>query len=488
MGYKLKIGAMSTRVGEEMTPVDIIASKDKVIKDWLNENPDIISDNVIQKATEEAKRYRDEASAIVTPDGLAELVLQNSDNIEELNTKTPTNASLNDETLEIKNNLGVVLFSVDLSDLVHNYTYGEIILSEQTIDIDEGTSKRITVKLANQPSINQTVYISVSDSTKLIPSVSSLLFTPSNYNVAQTIEFTAAEDDDVVGESITVTFTSKKVTSQQIAVAITDNDYMWIEDGCLVNIDWLSHVGSDIDTMTQIVDTVNGYSFRNFGTSNDIIATSSNQNGISTINNSHFIYCNNTELVTSIVNALDKNGTGMTFEQFGNVVSGIGLGLDFATYGVSVGLSNGSSGSSKTTAANIWTNGNNMRYIDSNGTPHKLDFPTSSNMFSDYYADHWHSVSTLSPDGVFKFYINGVKIYEETHEDFDHWGTQNVEFWSGAFKSVAGLTLLRYLTDIYGDSSGFISSQRAYTRVLTDSEILNNYHYETSRLALSAFR
>lgn len=40
MGYKIKVGAMSARVGNEMIPVDIIASSEDAIRKWLEEHPD----------------------------------------------------------------------------------------------------------------------------------------------------------------------------------------------------------------------------------------------------------------------------------------------------------------------------------------------------------------------------------------------------------------------------------------------------------------
>lgn len=128
-----------------------------------------------------------------------------------------------DGIASFKNAAGVVLFTVDFSGLTPA-VYGDLVVSAESVEITEGGSGTFEVYLATAPTVNQPVYLAVSDNTRLSVSPSTLTFTPSNYATPQTVTVTAAQDEDEANESITVTLTSRKVDAKQLMVSIVDDD------------------------------------------------------------------------------------------------------------------------------------------------------------------------------------------------------------------------------------------------------------------------
>ena len=92
-------------------------------------------------------------------------------------------------------------------------TYGEIVLSRTTMNLNQSQSDTFTVKLNKQPSSNQTVRISAGGNVNVSPN--SLTFTPSNWNIAQTVTVSGV----TVG-STTITVSSNGVSSKTIGVTI----------------------------------------------------------------------------------------------------------------------------------------------------------------------------------------------------------------------------------------------------------------------------
>lgn len=129
-----------------------------------------------------------------------------------------------DNVVSFKNSAGLVLFTLDLSGLGTPATYGNLVLSVESLTIEEGGTGGFTVALDSAPSANQPVYLAVSDNTRLSASPSSLTFTPENYSTPQTVTVTSAQDDDKVDDTITVTLTSRNVDAKQLLVNIMDDD------------------------------------------------------------------------------------------------------------------------------------------------------------------------------------------------------------------------------------------------------------------------
>lgn len=99
-----------------------------------------------------------------------------------------------------------------------------ITLSTSTLSLNEGGNSSFTVRLAQQPSANKTVSLSVNNSDVRLDKTQ-LTFTTSNWNVAQTINVTVAEDDsDYNNESCIISLSGSGLNSAVVNVTITDND------------------------------------------------------------------------------------------------------------------------------------------------------------------------------------------------------------------------------------------------------------------------
>ena len=101
---------------------------------------------------------------------------------------------------------------------------GNLVVNKASMSIVEGASDTFNVTLDAQPNTDQTVTISVNNSNASV-NPSSLTFNSSNYNVAQTVTVTGA-DNSVVGDTNNsiITIASNGVSSKTINVTVTDND------------------------------------------------------------------------------------------------------------------------------------------------------------------------------------------------------------------------------------------------------------------------
>ena len=167
-----------------------------------------------------------------------------------------------DGVASFKNAAGIVLFTVDFSNLTPA-VYGDMAISAEAVEIAEGGSGTFAVHLATAPTVNQPVYLAVSDNTRLSVSPSSLTFTPENYATPQTVTVTSAQDDDEDDDTITVTLTSRKVDAKQLLVSIVDDDKpVLVEDGLYCNLDFRNRVSDNGDGGDHsIVNSVDGTAY-----------------------------------------------------------------------------------------------------------------------------------------------------------------------------------------------------------------------------------
>ena len=98
-----------------------------------------------------------------------------------------------------------------------------IVVSSTALNVTEGNSSSFTVRLAQQPSVNKAVQLSVSNSDVSLDKTQ-LTFTTSNWNVAQTVNITVAEDDDYDNESCVISLSGNGLNSAIVNVTIKDND------------------------------------------------------------------------------------------------------------------------------------------------------------------------------------------------------------------------------------------------------------------------
>ena len=102
--------------------------------------------------------------------------------------------------------------------------YGNIVISNSSVSIDENSTDTFTVKLDKAPTNNQTVSVSINNAYTTI-NKKSLIFTPNNYSTEQTVTVTGVHlDTDYSNKNSIITLSSPNVSSKTINVTITNID------------------------------------------------------------------------------------------------------------------------------------------------------------------------------------------------------------------------------------------------------------------------
>ncbi len=118
--------------------------------------------------------------------------------------------------------------SKDLRVTVEDNDTAAITVSPTALTVAEGGSSTYTVVLNTQPSANVKVTVGGTSETDLTVSPGSLTFTTENWNTAQTVTASAAEDADAVDDTATLTHTASGggygSVSKDLRVTVEDND------------------------------------------------------------------------------------------------------------------------------------------------------------------------------------------------------------------------------------------------------------------------
>ena len=101
-------------------------------------------------------------------------------------------------------------------------------ISPSSVNLTEGSSHRFSVNLTTQPSASVTVAVAVSGNSDITLDVTNLVFTTSNYNIAQSVTVRAAQDSDGVNDSASIILRATdggydNITGS-LAVNVTDDD------------------------------------------------------------------------------------------------------------------------------------------------------------------------------------------------------------------------------------------------------------------------
>lgn len=390
-----------------------------------------------------------------------------------------------DNMVSFKNANGIVLFTLDLSELGTPASYGNLVLSAESLTVEEGGEGTFTVSLGSAPSANQIVYLAVSDNTRLTVSPVTLTFTPANYAEPQTITVTALQDEDKYDDTITVTLTSKKVDGKQLVVTVSDIDKVpqVVTNGLILYADYTTWDGAS-DTL---VDSAGGLSLTGLAAGFEKVT-----NGVKARSDVSYKYVKVTrgdDAYAAFEEAYNANGE-WTFEWFGNYfMANFFFSKINSTGGTNFNINLtdiSSSAAAGTLASDI---GGYLKvyrsYLDSAGIYTRGNFTTDWNFSADYLSDFIHLVVTAGSNGEMKVYHNGSLIKEDTVENFGSWPTMDI---NGEY--------FQYLTALMGTGSGsvaqddgaWVSSQRMYNRVLTQEEIISNMKAEAGRLGLSTFQ
>ena len=110
---------------------------------------------------------------------------------------------------------------------VWNNDRAGLVFSPTSLGVTEGDDASYTVKLATEPTNTVAVAISGHSGTDLTLDKTSLTFTTSTWNDAQTVTVTAGEDPDTANDTATLTHAASGggyEVSADLAVTVTDND------------------------------------------------------------------------------------------------------------------------------------------------------------------------------------------------------------------------------------------------------------------------
>ena len=101
-------------------------------------------------------------------------------------------------------------------------------LSTTALGVTEGDDGEYTVRLATQPTATVTVVVTGHSGTDLSLDATSLMFTTSTWNTAQTVTVTAGEDDDGANDAATLVHTASggdyAGETASVSVTVTDDD------------------------------------------------------------------------------------------------------------------------------------------------------------------------------------------------------------------------------------------------------------------------
>lgn len=115
----------------------------------------------------------------------------------------------------------LLFFAQNMKD---DNTYGNIVLDKTSITIDENATATLQVKLASQPTANQTVAIKTSNGNATV-NKTSLSFTTSNWNTYQSVTITGTHlASNFNANNCVLTFSSKKVADKTITVTVNNID------------------------------------------------------------------------------------------------------------------------------------------------------------------------------------------------------------------------------------------------------------------------
>lgn len=382
----------------------------------------------------------------------------------DLNNCTPVSAEIDDESIvSFKNRNGIVLFTLDLSDI--GVSYSNLVVSKESIEISENGTDTFTVKLDAQPDRNQPVYIAVSDPSKITALPAALTFTTENWNVPQTVTIEALSDSDSDDETESVVISSRKVSSKTLEVTVADTTPGKVTDGLQLEFDF-----RNLDeNATTVIDTVSGVTLANLITS-DFHRL---ENGI--YGSSNYKYASlvtNDEAFSSFKNSMiSADTTGFTVEIFGTKIPtclNTGTAKVFGT--------NLASGYYAGVDRNIGMN-TQMPYLDTNGEKQKY---TSSDLYPLNAKNETYLQADLvcNSDGTINIIVNG-NLCQWSVSDFGSWDlgtmlTPTNQYYLGSWQ-------------IGDNANNYLTFIRYYNRPLSENDIVKNTEYNKFSLGISNF-
>ena len=135
-----------------------------------------------------------------------------------------------------------------------------VTVNPEALPVTEGSTATYTAVLDTQPSADVTVSLSRSGDSDLTISTTALTFTTADWNTAQTVTVSAAEDDDAAAGTATITHTAASTDSGYNGIAITIASVTATENendtvGVTVDPETLSVTEESTATYTVVLDT-----------------------------------------------------------------------------------------------------------------------------------------------------------------------------------------------------------------------------------------
>ena len=188
----------------------------------LNEKP--TSDVTINLTFEGSLIELDSSSLMFTPEDWDQAqtiqITSKQDEDKENNLTTITHTANGGGYDNVQKNLNINVTDDELQN-------PSIMVEPSTLTIEEGETENYDVKLNEKPKDNVTVTLSVSDLNVINVDRQSLMFTPENWDQAQTIQITSKQDEDKENNQATITHTANGggyEESQEAIISITIDD------------------------------------------------------------------------------------------------------------------------------------------------------------------------------------------------------------------------------------------------------------------------
>lgn len=347
--------------------------------------------------------------------------------------------------------------------------YTNPVVSVESLSIVEEQTATFTVTLSDAPTQNQTVYIAVSDNTKILASPANLTFTPENWNTPQVVTVAALPDADSEDENEAITITSRGVSSKQIVVSVTDTTVAKTTDGLALEFDFRNLK----EDATSVIDTVNGVTLQNLLVSDFHKVP----NGI--YGSSGYKYAkllNTDEAYAAFKNAMASSKTnGFTFEIFGMKLPTIG-NTGNALFIQTKHASGYEAGSSKNVTLST-----KIPYIDSSDQNQTYAADTEAFTYGNLTQATYVQVDMVyNGDGTINSYLNSTKMSGSLSiSDFKTWDIEKALTPTNSYFIGA--------SQLGDDSNSYLTFVRFYNKPLSLNEIENNIEYNKQSIGVSNF-
>ena len=143
-----------------------------------------------------------------------------------------------------------------------------LVVSTTALTVPEGGTANLDIKLSAQPTENKTVNLTATGDGDIVVGPATLLFTPINWDLWQTVSLGAAEDGDALDSTTTVAVSSPGMLGRTVVATEADDDFVLTanaaEGGATTPSGTSAHEGSPPETVPVTATPASGYVFQNW--------------------------------------------------------------------------------------------------------------------------------------------------------------------------------------------------------------------------------